>query len=165
MLFGSDISEILQQLVNGLALGSVYALIALGYTMVYGIIRLINFAHGDVFMLGAYYGYYAITSFRVPFVLALPVSMGMAALTGILIERFAYRPLRRAPRIAALITAIGCRSSYRISAFSFSVTSATVSANHADKGVGRGRRGVLQHAGGDAGRRVAAHGAHQPVRV
>ena len=107
MLFGSDISEILQQLVNGLALGSVYALIALGYTMVYGIIRLINFAHGDVFMLGAYYGYYAITSFRVPFVLALPVSMGMAALTGILIERFAYRPLRRAPRIAALITAIG----------------------------------------------------------
>jgi branched-chain amino acid transport system permease protein len=107
VLFGSDISEILQQLVNGLALGSVYALIALGYTMVYGIIRLINFAHGDVFMLGAYYGYYAITSFRVPFVLALPVSMGMAALTGILIERFAYRPLRRAPRIAALITAIG----------------------------------------------------------
>lgn len=90
-----------------MALGSVYALIALGYTMVYGIIRLINFAHGDVFMLGAYYGYFAMTAFRIPFVVAMPLSMALAAFTGVLIERLAYRPLRRAPRIAALITAIG----------------------------------------------------------
>ncbi len=107
MLLGLDMSQILQQVVNGLALGSVYALIALGYTMVYGIIRLINFAHGDVFMLGAYYGYYAITALRIPFALAIPLSMGLGALTGVVIERLAYKPLRQAPRIAALITAIG----------------------------------------------------------
>jgi branched-chain amino acid transport system permease protein len=100
-------SQILQQLVNGLALGSVYALIALGYTMVYGIVRLINFAHGDVFMLGAYYGFFAITRLHIPFILAMPIAMGLAALTGVIIERLAYRPLRQAPRIAALITAIG----------------------------------------------------------
>lgn len=107
MLLGFDMSQILQQLVNGLALGSVYALIALGYTMVYGIVRLINFAHGEVFMLGAYYGFYAITKLHIPFILAMPLAMGMAALTGVIIERLAYRPLRQAPRIAALITAIG----------------------------------------------------------
>ncbi|OPZ65413.1 MAG: High-affinity branched-chain amino acid transport system permease protein LivH [Firmicutes bacterium ADurb.Bin506] len=107
MLLGFDMSQILQQLVNGLALGSVYALIALGYTMVYGIVRLINFAHGDVFMLGAYYGFFAITRLHIPFILAMPIAMGLAALTGVIIERLAYRPLRQAPRIAALITAIG----------------------------------------------------------
>ncbi len=101
------IAEVVQQLVNGLALGSVYALIALGYTMVYGIIRLINFAHGDIFMLGAYYGYFLITSFKLPFVLALPTAMLLAAITGMTIEKLAYKPLRKAPRIAALITAIG----------------------------------------------------------
>ncbi len=98
---------VIQQLVNGLALGSVYALIALGYTMVYGIIRLINFAHGDIFMLGAYYGYFAITMFRIPFALALPLTMILAAVTGMAVERLAYKPLRQAPRIASLITAIG----------------------------------------------------------
>ncbi len=104
---GLDVSMVIQQLVNGLALGSVYALIALGYTMVYGIIRLINFAHGDIFMLGAYYGYFAITMFNVPFALALPLTMVLAALTGMAVERLAYKPLRQAPRIASLITAIG----------------------------------------------------------
>jgi branched-chain amino acid transport system permease protein len=98
---------VIQQLVNGLALGSVYALIALGYTMVYGIVRLINFAHGDIFMLGAYYGYFAITMFRIPFALALPLTMILAAVTGMAVERLAYKPLRQAPRIASLITAIG----------------------------------------------------------
>ncbi|HON43115.1 MAG TPA: branched-chain amino acid ABC transporter permease [Bacillota bacterium] len=98
---------VIQQLVNGLALGSVYALIALGYTMVYGIIRLINFAHGDIFMLGAYYGYFAITMFNIPFALALPLTMILAAVTGMAVERLAYKPLRQAPRIASLITAIG----------------------------------------------------------
>jgi len=104
---GLDISMVVQQLVNGLALGSVYALIALGYTMVYGIVRLINFAHGDIFMLGAYYGYFAITMFKIPFALALPLAMGLAAVTGMAVERLAYKPLRQAPRIASLITAIG----------------------------------------------------------
>lgn len=104
---GLDVSMVVQQLVNGLALGSVYALIALGYTMVYGIIRLINFAHGDIFMLGAYYGYFAITMLKIPFALALPLTMGLAAATGMAVERLAYRPLRQAPRIASLITAIG----------------------------------------------------------
>ncbi|MCR4426893.1 MAG: branched-chain amino acid ABC transporter permease [Firmicutes bacterium] len=104
---GLVFGEIVQQIVNGLALGSIYALIALGYTMVYGIIRLINFAHGEIFMLGAYYGFFLITKFRVPFYFALPLAMALASLTGMTIERLVYKPLRRAPRIAALITAIG----------------------------------------------------------
>lgn len=101
------IAEVVQQLVNGLALGSVYSLIALGYTMVYGIVRLVNFAHGDIFMLGAYYGFFLITLLKLPFVVALPLAMLLAAVSGMIIERLAYKPLRKAPRIAALITAIG----------------------------------------------------------
>jgi len=97
----------LQQLINGLQLGFVYALIALGYTMVYGIVRLINFAHGDVFMVGAYLGFFAIASWRLPFPVAIVVAMVGCALLGVLIERLAYKPLRRAPRISSLITAIG----------------------------------------------------------
>jgi len=97
----------LQQLLNGLQLGFVYALIALGYTMVYGIVRLINFAHGDVFMVGVFLAYYGISYFQLPLAVAMIISMGGCALLGITIERIAYRPLRRAPRIAALITAIG----------------------------------------------------------
>lgn len=99
--------EIIQQLINGISLGSIYALIALGYTMVYGIIKLINFAHGDVFMLGAFIGFYAITVFELNFFIALLVSMVLTALIGVLIERIAYKRLRNATRIAALITAIG----------------------------------------------------------
>jgi len=98
---------LIQQIINGLQLGFVYALIALGYTMVYGIVRLINFAHGDVFMVGAYFGFYAITRAALPFPLALLVAMAGCAILGVAIERIAYKPLRRAPRIAALITAIG----------------------------------------------------------
>jgi len=98
---------LIQQIINGLQLGFVYALIALGYTMVYGIVRLINFAHGDVFMVGAYLGFYAITRAALPFPLALLVAMAGCAVLGVAIERIAYKPLRRAPRIAALITAIG----------------------------------------------------------
>ncbi|MEW6686941.1 MAG: branched-chain amino acid ABC transporter permease [Candidatus Edwardsbacteria bacterium] len=100
-------SYLIQQLVNGLQLGFVYALIALGYTMVYGIVRLINFAHGDVFMVGAYLGYYAILRLRFPFTISILFAMAGCALLGIIIEKVAYRPLRRAPHIAALITAIG----------------------------------------------------------
>ncbi|MBP2623359.1 branched-chain amino acid ABC transporter permease [Streptococcus oricebi] len=97
----------LQQLVNGIILGSVYALLALGYTMVYGIIKLINFAHGDIYMMGAFMGYYLIGSLHVNFYLALIISMIGTAVLGVLIEFLAYRPLRNSTRIAALITAIG----------------------------------------------------------
>lgn len=97
----------LQQLVNGLILGSVYALLALGYTMVYGIIKLINFAHGDIYMMGAFMGYFLINSFQVPFFVALLLAMAGTAALGVLIEFLAYRPLRNSTRIAALITAIG----------------------------------------------------------
>lgn len=99
--------SMLQQLVNGLILGSVYALIALGYTMVYGIIKLINFAHGDLYMMGAFIGYYLINSFQLNFFLALILTMVLTACLGVLIEFLAYRPLRNSTKIAALITAIG----------------------------------------------------------
>ncbi|HCE16564.1 MAG TPA: branched-chain amino acid ABC transporter permease [Anaerolinea thermolimosa] len=116
----------LQQVINGLQLGFVYALIALGYTMVYGIVRLINFAHGDVFMVGAFMSYYAIArvqlhtwpakvfpnlspglSIGIGSITVILLSMAICALVAITIERVAYKPLRNAPRISALITAIG----------------------------------------------------------
>ncbi|WP_144513162.1 branched-chain amino acid ABC transporter permease [Bacillus sp. FJAT-22090] len=99
--------EWIQQLINGISLGSIYALIALGYTMVYGIIKLINFAHGDVFMVGSFIGFYSITVFGLGFFPALVLSMAACALFGVIIERIAYKRLRNATRIAALITAIG----------------------------------------------------------
>ncbi|MFJ5717094.1 branched-chain amino acid ABC transporter permease [Neobacillus sp. NPDC093127] len=99
--------QFIQQLVNGISIGSIYALIALGYTMVYGIVKLINFAHGDVFMVGAFIGFYSITIFHFGFFPALLISMAACAIFGVLIERIAYKPLRNATRIAALITAIG----------------------------------------------------------
>ncbi|WP_179396032.1 ABC transporter permease subunit [Lacticaseibacillus absianus] len=97
----------LQQVINGLSLGSIYALLALGYTMVYGIIKLINFAHGDIYMIGAFWGYYVINTYHVDFFVALLSSMVVTAGLGMLIEFLAYRPLRHSPRITALITAIG----------------------------------------------------------
>lgn len=97
----------LQQMINGLQLGFVYALIALGYTMVYGIVRLINFAHGDVFMVGAYLGFFALSLYKLPFPFALVFAMCGCAILGMTIERIAYKPLRNAPRISALITAMG----------------------------------------------------------
>ena len=97
----------LQQLVNGLILGSVNALLALGYTMVYGIIKLINFAHGDIYMIGAFMGYYLINILKFNFFLSLILAMIGTAILGVLIEFLAYRPLRNSTRIAALITAIG----------------------------------------------------------
>jgi branched-chain amino acid transport system permease protein len=97
----------LQQIINGLSVGSIYALIALGYTMVYGIIRLINFAHGEIMMMGAYFAFVTVFATGMPFFAVLIVSMVLAALLGITIETLAYKPLRKAPRISALITAIG----------------------------------------------------------
>ncbi len=104
----------LQQLINGLSLGAIYALIALGYTMVYGVLRLINFAHGDVYMLGAFAGYYLATAFSLDAnpsiagtVLVTLGSMTICAGVGVLIERFAYRPVRHHSRLTSLITAMG----------------------------------------------------------
>lgn len=99
--------QFLQQLVNGISLGSIYALIALGYTMVYGIIKLINFAHGDVYMIGAYIGFAATTYWHLGFFPALLLAMILSAIIGVVIERVAYKPLRESSRIAVLITAIG----------------------------------------------------------
>ena len=98
---------ILQQCINGLQLGAVYALIALGYTMVYGVLRLINFAHGDIFMLGAFVGYFLISKFRLPLYLVFILTMLCTSLIGYVIEKVAYRPLRSAPKISLLITAVG----------------------------------------------------------
>ena len=101
------LQQFCQQLINGISLGSIYALIALGYTMIYGIIKLINFAHGDIYMIGAYFGFFATTQLGVGFIPAIIIAMAGAAVVGIIIERIAYRPMRNAPRIAILITAIG----------------------------------------------------------
>lgn len=97
----------IQQLINGLMLGSVYALLALGYTMVYGIIKLINFAHGDIYTLGAYFGYFFIKVLHLNFFIALILAMAVSAIIGVVIEYIAYRPLRHSPRIAVLISALG----------------------------------------------------------
>jgi branched-chain amino acid transport system permease protein len=108
------VSEFLQQLINGVTLGCVYALIALGYTMVYGILRLINFAHGDIYMLGAFFGLYAArwlgaTTHPHPAsaLAVLVIAMAGCGLVGLIIERAAYKPVRKSSRLAALITAIG----------------------------------------------------------
>lgn len=97
----------MQHLMNALSLGSLYALLAIGYTMVYGILRLINFAHGDIFMFGAYMAYYAITSFLLPWWLAFILAILLTIVFGVLIERSAYKPLRNSPRISIMISAIG----------------------------------------------------------
>ena len=107
----------IQELVNGLTTGSLYALVALGYTMVYGILKLLNFANGDLYMVGAFVGYFVIQWFGGPMALTIPVPLllvimfvlagGGCGALGVAIERFAYRPLRDAPRIAPLITALG----------------------------------------------------------
>lgn len=98
---------LLQQVLNALQLGSIYALIALGYTMVYGILTMINFAHGDLFMVGAFLCLVGAVFLKLPFVPTLLLSMAVVALLGVLIERWAYKPLRQAPRVSAIITALG----------------------------------------------------------
>jgi branched-chain amino acid transport system permease protein len=97
----------LQHLANALALGSLYALIAIGYTMVYGILRLINFAHGDVFMLGAYVAFYGAAMFVLPWWATFVIAIVFTAVLGVALERVAYRPLRDSPRISVMISAIG----------------------------------------------------------
>ena len=94
--------QILQQLINGISLGSIYALIALGYTMIYGIIKLINFAHGDIYMVGAYIGFFAITQAHLSIIPALIISFAVTGILGMIVEKLAYKPLRHAPRITAI---------------------------------------------------------------
>jgi branched-chain amino acid transport system permease protein len=108
------VEELVQHILNGLNLGAIYALIALGYTMVYGVLQLINFAHSEVYMVGAFAAYYGAIRFHLTdkpgwgsFALALLISMTACSVLGLLIERFAYRPLRNAPKLNTLITAIG----------------------------------------------------------
>ncbi len=110
-------TKFIQELVNGLTQGGLYALVALGYSMVYGVLKLLNFAHGDLYMVGAFVGYFVLQWFGGPTALVVPVPIVLACMflvsgvgvggLGVAIERFAYRPLRDAPRIAPLITALG----------------------------------------------------------
>ena len=97
----------LTHLINGISLGSVYAIIALGYTMVYGIAKMLNFAHGDVIMVGSYVCFFSLASYHLPPVLGVVIAMVLCTLLGIVIERLAYKPLRQATSLAVLITAIG----------------------------------------------------------
>ena len=99
--------EFLSYLISGISLGSVYAIIALGYTMVYGIAKMLNFAHGDVIMVGGYISLLAMTSLGMPSIPAILLAMVVCTILGVLIERLAYKPLRSAPSLAVLITAIG----------------------------------------------------------
>ena len=102
-----SLSLLLQNIANGLSLGSLYALIAIGYTMVYGILRLINFAHGEIFMLAPYFLYFGFLIFHLPWWVSVVIAIALTSLTGMLTEKIAYRPLRDAPRISVLISAIG----------------------------------------------------------
>lgn len=97
----------LQHITNGISLGSLYALIAIGYTMVYGILRLINFAHGDIFMMSTYFVVYGIALFSLPWYLSFILAIVFTGFLGLLVEKAAYKPLRNAPKISALISAIG----------------------------------------------------------
>ncbi|WP_238475897.1 branched-chain amino acid ABC transporter permease [Clostridium manihotivorum] len=97
----------LQHLANGISLGSLYALIAIGYTMVYGILRLINFAHGDIFMMAAYFTFYGIAVFAMPWYASVLLAILLTIILGVVIEKVAYKPIRNAPKISILISAIG----------------------------------------------------------
>ncbi|MBP1926901.1 branched-chain amino acid transport system permease protein [Sedimentibacter acidaminivorans] len=97
----------MQQLANGISIGSLYALIAIGYTMVYGILRLINFAHGDIFMMAAYFMVFSMINFSLPWYIAIVLVIISTVILGVVIERIAYKPLRDAPRMSIMISAIG----------------------------------------------------------
>ena len=97
----------LQYLTNGISLGSLYALIAIGYTMVYGILKLINFAHGEIFMISVYFAFYGVAIFAMPWYVSAIVAILLTALLGMLVERAAYKPLRESPRITIMVSAIG----------------------------------------------------------
>jgi branched-chain amino acid transport system permease protein len=97
----------LSYLISGLSLGSVYAIIALGYSMVYGIAKMLNFAHGDIIMVGAFVAYFALYNWHMSLIVAILLSVVVCTVLGVVIERLAYKPLRQAGSLAVLITAIG----------------------------------------------------------
>ena len=96
----------LQHIINGVSLGSLYALIAIGYTMVYGVLRMINFAHGEIFMMGSYFAFFTLTMFALPWYMAFIVTIIATIVLGISIEKVAYRPLRDSDKTSVLISAI-----------------------------------------------------------
>lgn len=98
---------LIQQLINGITVGGSYALIALGYTMVYGILKIVNFAHGDVFMMGSFFGLYCMQGLHLPYYVAFPMAAVLTAILGFLMERIAYRPLRMADGLTVMISALG----------------------------------------------------------
>lgn len=102
-----DLLTFFQQVINGISVGSMYALIAIGYTMVYGVLRLINFAHGEIMMVGAFTAYVVLDAFGMSMASAVLIAIAFAIITGVLTDKIAYKPLRKAPRISLLITAIG----------------------------------------------------------
>lgn len=102
-----SLATFFQHLANGISLGSLYALVAIGYTLVYGILRLINFAHGDIFMMATYFSFYGIAIFTLPWYLSFIIAIILTAILGFVLEAGAYRPLRNAPKISLLISAIG----------------------------------------------------------
>jgi branched-chain amino acid transport system permease protein len=101
------LTTILQQLINGISAGSLYALVAIGYTMVYGVLRMINFAHGDILMVGAYLAFFGIGAFMLPWWVSFTTAIILTGFVGVLVERLAYRPIRNASRVSLLITAVG----------------------------------------------------------
>ena len=115
--------NLIEQLINGLRTGSIYALISLGYTMVYGIAKMINFAHGDIIMVGAYTLYVAVSLFNLPIWAAIIITVTVCSFLGIIVEKVAYKPLRKAPALAVLITAIGV--SYLLQSLSLIIFNAT----------------------------------------
>ncbi|ARE86007.1 High-affinity branched-chain amino acid transport system permease protein LivH [Clostridium formicaceticum] len=106
-MFEMSFDQFMQYLTNGISLGSLYALIAIGYTMVYGILRLINFAHGEIFMMSLYFAFYGVSVFNMPWYLSFLVAIIMTAALGMMVERAAYKPLRDSPRITIMVSAIG----------------------------------------------------------
>ena len=102
-----DFTTFMQHLMNGISLGSLYALMAIGYTMVYGILRLINFAHGDIFMMAAYFAFFFVAVFNLPWFLAIIAVILFTVALGVIVEKLAYSPLRDAPKTSIMISAIG----------------------------------------------------------
>jgi len=107
MAQGMSFNLFMQYLTNGISLGSLYALIAIGYTMVYGILRLINFAHGEIFTMSLYFVFYGVAVFAMPWYIAFVMAIIMTTLLGVVVERAAYKPLRDSPRISVMVSAIG----------------------------------------------------------
>ncbi|AHF97056.1 branched-chain amino acid ABC transporter permease [Desulfurella multipotens] len=101
------LTTVLQQLINGLSAGSLYALVAIGYTMVYGVLRMINFAHGDILMVGAYLAFFGISAFMLPWWVSFITAIILTGFVGVLVEKLAYKPIRNASRVSLLITAVG----------------------------------------------------------